>query len=50
MGEGGVIASPAAIANPVRDALAHLGAEVSESPLTPRRVLAAIQWGAKEIR
>src|SRR5439155_22369836 len=45
MGEGGAIAPPAAIANAVRDALAHLGAEVNETPLTPRRVLAAIRRG-----
>ncbi|HEY7662949.1 MAG TPA: xanthine dehydrogenase family protein molybdopterin-binding subunit [Xanthobacteraceae bacterium] len=42
MGEGGAIAPPAAIANAVRDALAPLGAELNETPLTPRRVLAAI--------
>jgi carbon-monoxide dehydrogenase large subunit len=42
MGEGGAIAPPAAIANAVRDALASLGAEVNETPITPRRVLAAI--------
>ena len=34
---------PAAIANAVRDALAALGAEVNETPITPRRVLAALQ-------
>jgi len=28
---------------PVRDALAALGAEVSETPITPRRVLAGVQ-------
>jgi aerobic carbon-monoxide dehydrogenase large subunit len=43
MGEGGAIAPPAAIANAVRDALSPLGAEVNETPLTPRRVLAAIR-------
>jgi carbon-monoxide dehydrogenase large subunit len=43
MGEGGAIAPPAAIANAVRDALASLGVEVNETPLTPRRVLAAIR-------
>ncbi len=43
MGEGGAIAPPAAIANAVRDALAALGAECNETPLTPRRVLAAIR-------
>ena len=34
MGEGGAVAPPAAIANAVRDALAALGAEVNETPLT----------------
>jgi carbon-monoxide dehydrogenase large subunit len=43
MGEGGAVAPPAAIANAVRDALASIGAEVNETPLTPRRVLAAIR-------
>ena len=33
---------PAAIANAVRDALSAVGAEVNETPITPRRVLAAI--------
>jgi carbon-monoxide dehydrogenase large subunit len=42
MGEGGAVAPPAAIANAVRDALASIGAEVNETPLTPARVLAAI--------
>ncbi len=42
MGEGGAVAPPAAIANAVRDALASLGVEISETPLTPQRVLAAI--------
>jgi carbon-monoxide dehydrogenase large subunit len=43
MGEGGAIAPPAAIANAVRDALAPLGVELNETPITPRRVLAAIR-------
>jgi aerobic carbon-monoxide dehydrogenase large subunit len=42
MGEGGAVAPPAAIANAVRDALAAIGAEVNETPITPRRVMAAI--------
>jgi len=42
MGEGGAVAPPAAIANAVRDALLPIGAEVNETPITPRRVLAAI--------
>jgi carbon-monoxide dehydrogenase large subunit len=47
MGEGGAVAPPAAIANAVRDALASIGADVNETPLTPARVLAAIQKAAK---
>jgi carbon-monoxide dehydrogenase large subunit len=43
MGEGGAVAPPAAIANAVRDALALLGAEVNETPLTPARVMAALR-------
>ncbi len=42
IGEGGAIGPPAAIANAVNDALRPLGAEVRETPITPRRVLAAI--------
>jgi aerobic carbon-monoxide dehydrogenase large subunit len=43
MGEGGAVAPPAAIANAVRDALSALGAEINETPITPRRVLVAIR-------
>ena len=42
MGEGGAIAPPAAIFNAVNDALHALGVEVSETPLTPHRLLEAI--------
>ena len=42
IGEGGAIAPPAAIANAVNDALAPLGAEINESPLTPRRIVEAL--------
>jgi carbon-monoxide dehydrogenase large subunit len=42
IGEGGAIAPPAAIANAVNDALAPLGVEITESPLTPRRIVEAI--------
>ncbi len=42
IGEGGAIAPPAAIANAVNDALAPLGVEIGESPITPRRLRAAI--------
>jgi carbon-monoxide dehydrogenase large subunit len=47
MGEGGAIAPPAAIFNAVNDALKGLGVEVNETPLTPRRLLAAIQRAEK---
>ncbi len=43
MGEGGAIAPPAAIFNAVNDALAPLGVEIEETPLTPQRLLAAIE-------
>lgn len=47
MGEGGAIAPPAVIFNAVNDALRKIGAaEVTETPLTPRRLLAAIEQGA----
>ncbi|MDO8299187.1 xanthine dehydrogenase family protein molybdopterin-binding subunit [Lacisediminimonas sp.] len=42
MGEGGAISPPAAIANAIRDALMHIGAEINETPMTPKRVRAAI--------
>lgn len=38
MGEGGTIGAPAAIANAVADALAPLGIEVTELPVTPERI------------
>jgi cysteine synthase len=40
--QGGAVAPPAAIANAVRDALSVIGAEVNETPITPRRITAAI--------
>jgi carbon-monoxide dehydrogenase large subunit len=46
MGEGGAIASPSAVANAVNDALAHFGARVTQFPITPWRVLAAIDHTA----
>jgi carbon-monoxide dehydrogenase large subunit len=42
LGEGGAIPPPAVIGNAVNDALAGIGAEVSETPISPPRVLAAI--------
>ncbi len=38
MGEGGTIGAPAAIANAVSDALAHLGVSVETLPVTPERI------------
>jgi carbon-monoxide dehydrogenase large subunit len=43
MGEGGAIAPPGAILNAINDALRPLGAEVGETPVTPRRLRAAIR-------
>jgi aerobic carbon-monoxide dehydrogenase large subunit len=42
VGEGGAIGPGAAIANAVNDALAPLGVELNEIPMTPRRILAAL--------
>ena len=46
LGEGGAIAPPAAIGNAVNDALRPLGAQLLHTPMTPRRVLEAIQAAA----
>jgi len=43
MGEGGAIAPPAVLFNAVNDALKGLGVELNETPLTPRRLLAALE-------
>jgi carbon-monoxide dehydrogenase large subunit len=42
VGEGGAIGPPAAIFNAVNDAIRGLGAEMTETPLTPHRLLAAL--------
>jgi carbon-monoxide dehydrogenase large subunit len=42
IGESGAIGPPAAIVNAINDALAPLGAEVTDLPASPPRVLAAI--------
>jgi carbon-monoxide dehydrogenase large subunit len=42
LGEGGAIGPPAAIASAVNDALAPLGVEITELPITPQRVVAAL--------
>jgi carbon-monoxide dehydrogenase large subunit len=43
MGEGGAIAPPAALFNAINDALRGINVELSETPLTPRRLLTAIE-------
>lgn len=43
VGEGGAIAPPAAIANAVNDALKSLNVEITELPITPRRLLQALR-------
>lgn len=42
MGESGLIASPAAMLNAVNDALAPFGVTLRRTPLTPERILAAL--------
>ncbi|HEX3924650.1 MAG TPA: xanthine dehydrogenase family protein molybdopterin-binding subunit [Streptosporangiaceae bacterium] len=44
-GEGGTIPAPAAIANAVEDALRPFGARINELPVTPSRVIDAIEGG-----
>ena len=48
MGEGGTIGAPAAIANALSDALAPLGAEVFELPMTPDRIFRLIETAKGE--
>jgi aerobic carbon-monoxide dehydrogenase large subunit len=48
VGEGGAIPPPAAIFNAVNDALRPLDAELTETPLTPRRLLTAIAEASKK--
>jgi carbon-monoxide dehydrogenase large subunit len=43
MGEGGTIGAPAAIANAIADALAPLGIEVFELPVTPEKLFRMIE-------
>ena len=50
IGEGGAIAPPAAIANAVNDALRGLGTEVTETPITPKRLLHALSQSRAQER
>ena len=43
MGEGGTIGGPAAIPNALADALAPLGAEIFELPMTSERLFRLIE-------
>ena len=43
MGEGGTIGAPAAIANAIADALAPLGIDINELPVTPERLFRLIE-------
>ncbi len=43
LGEGGAISPPAAIANAIEDALAPFGVRITETPVSPARLLALIE-------
>jgi carbon-monoxide dehydrogenase large subunit len=47
MGEGGTIGAPAAVANAVADALAPLGIEINELPVTPERLFRLLSAAKK---
>jgi carbon-monoxide dehydrogenase large subunit len=48
MGEGGAIGAHAAVANAVGDALAHLGVEVTGTPLGPQQIFELIHGGTEQ--
>lgn len=48
LGEGGAVGPPAAIVSAVNDALRPLGVEVYDLPLTPERILSAIESANKD--
>jgi CO/xanthine dehydrogenase Mo-binding subunit len=48
LGEGGAVGPPAAIVSAVNDALRSLGIEVCDLPLTPERLLNAIEGASKD--
>jgi carbon-monoxide dehydrogenase large subunit len=49
LGEGGAIAPPAAITNAINDALKELGVELLVLPMTPERILAAIEMARADV-
>jgi len=48
LGEGGAVGPPAAIVSAANDALRPLGVEVYDLPLTPERILSAIESANKD--
>ena len=50
MGEGGTIGAPAAIANAVADALAPLGIEINDLPVTPERLFRLIEAARRKAK
>ena len=48
VGEGGTIGAPAAVANAIADALAPLGVEISELPVTPDRLFRLVCRSRRE--
>jgi aerobic carbon-monoxide dehydrogenase large subunit len=46
VGEGGAIAPPAAIASAIENALNHLGVKITETPITPEKVVGLIKHSA----
>jgi aerobic carbon-monoxide dehydrogenase large subunit len=50
LGEGGAIASPAALLNAVRDALAPLGVSFSDQPMSPDRIMELIELAEQPAR
>ena len=48
MGEGGAIAPPAVICNALNNALTPYGVEVSSTPLTPEKILEALEKAKKQ--
>lgn len=50
MAEGGTIGGTATVANAVADALAHLGIEVTELPLSPEKVYRLLRQGGARVK
>jgi carbon-monoxide dehydrogenase large subunit len=48
LGEGGAIASPAAVANAVNDALSPFGITLTQFPISPARILEAIEAARRD--